>query len=177
MQFGFRQYHSTETANCVFIETVKSSLDKTTCVGAVFLDLKKAFDTVDHRALLSKLTHFNFAEDALVWFQSYLSNRRQSVSVGSTKSPHLECSAGVPQGSILGPVLFSVYINDLPNICEKVHFQMYADDAAIFTSAKSTQEASYILTSALENIQQWLLKSCLLLNKKKTVAMFFTKNP
>ena len=177
MQFGFRQYHSTETANCVFIETVKSLLDKTICVGAVFLDLKKAFDTVDHRTLLSKLTHFNFAENALDWFQSYLSNRRQSVSVGGTNSSYLECSAGVPQGSILGPVLFSVYINDLPNVCQTVHFQMYADDAVIFTPAKSTQEASSSLTSALENIQHWLLESGLLLNKKKTVAMMFTKKP
>uniref|UniRef100_A0A146QFL4 Reverse transcriptase-like protein n=1 Tax=Fundulus heteroclitus TaxID=8078 RepID=A0A146QFL4_FUNHE len=175
MQFGFRQNHSTETANCVFIETVKSLLDKTTCVGAVFLDFKKAFDTVDHQALLSKLTHFNFADDAIAWFKSYLSDRKQSVSVGGTMSSYLECPAGVPQGSILGPVLFSLYINDLPDVCQNVQFQMYADDAVIFTPAKSTQEASSVLTSALDNIQPWLLQSCLSLNKKKTVSMMFTK--
>lgn len=173
MLFGFCQYRSTETANCVFVETVKSLLDKNTCVGAVFLDLKKAFDTVDHQ-VLSKLTHL--AEGTLAWFKSHLSDRRQCVSVGGTMSSYLECPAGVPQGSFLGSILFSLYINDLPNMCQNVNFQMYADDAVIFIPAKSTQEASSTLTTALENIQQWLMNSCLLLNKKKQCQWYSQKS-
>lgn len=175
MQFGFRAFHSTETAMCVLVEKIKGLLDRSACVGAVFLDLKRAFDTVDHQVLLSRLTHFNFSAHAIEWFKSYLSNRRQFVTVDGVKSPCLDCPVGVPQGSVLGPLLFSLFINTLPNSCQNIHTQMYADDAVIFTPAKNIQEASRILTSAASDVQDWLTKSCLLLNTKKTVCMMFSK--
>ncbi len=105
MQFGFRANYSTEMANCYFTEKVKSLLDKGGVVGAVFLDLRKAFDTLNHRILLSKLLSFNFSPHTLRWIESYLSGRTQYVSIQNYNSAPLSISTGVPQGSILGPLL------------------------------------------------------------------------
>lgn len=174
MQFGFRAHHSTETANCLFLEKIKFYLDKSSYVGAVFLDLKRAFDTVNHQVLLSKLTYFNFSEQALRWMNSYLSSRKQCVCVSNTKSPLLDYPVGVPQGSTLGPILFSLYINDLPNVCQNVNIQMYADDAVIYTYGKNYHEVSSVLTSAMIQIDDWLTRSCLYLNTNKTVCMVFS---
>ena len=177
MQFGFQAFHSTESANCLFTHRVKRVLDKAPCAMAVFLYFKKAFDSVSHQVLLSRLTHFNFSPEAIQWFRSYLSNRKQCVSINGIKSPYHTCSVGVPQGSILGPILFSLFINDLPNVCNTVHVQMYADDAVILTHGKSYAEVSTVLTSVLTSVQDWLTDSCLLLNAKKTVCMTFSKRP
>ena len=177
MQFGFRAFHSTESANCLFIEKLKCALNKAPCAMAVFLDFKKAFDSVSHQVLLSKLTHFNLSPEAIKWFTSYLSNREQCVSINGIKSPYHTCSVGVPQGSIVGPILFSLFINDLPDVCKDVHIQMYADDAVILTHGKSYAEVSTVLTSVLTSVQDWLTDSCLLLNAKKTVCMAFSKRP
>lgn len=177
MQFGFRAHHSTETANCVFIEKVKCLLDRNPCVGAVFLDLKKAFDTVNHQIILSKLTYFNFSIETIQWLKSYLTDRKQCVYVDGVKSPYLNSPVGVPQGSILGPILFSLYINDLPDVCPNINVQMYADDAVLFIHGKNTEETSSVLTSAMTKVQDWLSNSCLMLNTKKTVCMTFSKRP
>uniref|UniRef100_A0A3B3ZBG8 Reverse transcriptase domain-containing protein n=1 Tax=Periophthalmus magnuspinnatus TaxID=409849 RepID=A0A3B3ZBG8_9GOBI len=144
-------------------------LDKNNYVGAVFLDLRKAFDVVNHTVLLSKLYYFNFSDSAIKWMASYLSNRKQCTVVNGVKSSFVDCPLGVPQGSILGPILFSLFINDLPDVCEDVDIQLYADDAVIYTSAKSPEEAAQTLSSALRHIQSWLTRSCLLLNTQKTV--------
>ena len=106
MQFGFRKHHSTETAICYFIEQIKSNLDEGGVVGAVFLDLSKAFDTVNHNVLLSKLSYFHFSENVLQWTESYLEMRKQCTRFGTKLSPFLGCSYGVPQGSILRPLTY-----------------------------------------------------------------------
>lgn len=111
MQFGFRSNHSTETANCSLLENVEAKLNKGGVVGAIFLDLKKAFDTVDHDVLLAKLSMFNFSPNAIKQIQSYLEGRTQRVKINGELSSALSCDIGVPQGSILGPLLFSLYIN------------------------------------------------------------------
>lgn len=114
MQFGFRANYSTETATCYLVENIRALLDRGGVVGAVFLDLKKkAFDTVNHKILLSKLGTFNFSPDALKWIKSYLVNRSQHVRVQSSQSTALALSTGLPQGSILGSLLFSLYINGI----------------------------------------------------------------
>ena len=175
MQFGFRANYSTETANCLFVDNVRAMVDKGGVVGAVFLDLRKAFDTVNHKVLLCKLSSFNFSPLALRWFESYLTGRCQHVAVNNQLSPALELHTGVPQGSILGPLLFSLYINDLPSVCPDVETLLYADDTVMYVHAKTKQLAAAKLTSALEQISKWLNCSCLQLNLKKTVGMFFTK--
>lgn len=172
LQFGFRPHHWTESALAVFLEKVRCLLDKNGCVGAVFLDLKRAFDTVNHKVLLSKLTHFNFSARAIKWMELYLSEREQCTMVDRVRSPYLGSPVGVPQGSILGPILFSLYINNLPDIRKDVDVQLYADDTVIFTKAKHPQEAVRILSTTLIHIQNWLIESCLLLNTKKTVCFF-----
>lgn len=175
LQFGFRKHHSTETALCYFVEQLKAMLDKGVVVGAIFLDLKRAFDTVNHNILLSKLSTHNISDETLRWFKSYLENRKHCTRFKSTMSSFVDCSVGVPQGSILGPLLFSVYINDLPAICPEVHVQMYADDAVIYVHAKLSQEAAAVLQGAMENISDWMVQSCLTLNFSKTVSMFFSR--
>ena len=142
MQFGFRAKHSTETANCFLLENVKSKMDKGGAVGAVFLDLRKAFDTVNHEILITKLSKFNFSPDALRWMKSYLEGRTECVRVSNELSPTLSYDVGVPQGSILGPLLFSLYINDLPSVCTGSEVQMYADDTVICVHAKRKQQAA-----------------------------------
>ena len=175
MQFGFRANHFTDTANCLLIEKVKSMMDKGGTVGAVFLDLRKAFDPVNHRVLIAKLSSFNFSNNALKWSESYLMNRIQCVNVRNQKSSALDTLTGVPQGSILGPLLFSLYINDLPSVCSDVEIQLYSDDAVIFTHGSNKLQAAATLTNALNRISTWLIQSCLQLNTSKTVCMFFSK--
>ena len=101
MQFGFRANHSAETANCFFVENIKTKLDKGGIVGAIFLDLKKAFDTVNHEILIHKMSYFNFSTSFTDWMRSYLSNRVQCVRVSGETSPPLRNELGVPQGSVL----------------------------------------------------------------------------
>ena len=171
-QFGFRPKYSTEIANCYLLNRIKDQLVKGHVVGTVFLDLKKAFDTVNHRVLLSKLLrYFQMSAEALQWFESYLGGRQQCVKVNGEKSSFIPNSMGVPQGSVLGPLLFSMYINDLPKICPGVGCQMYADDTVIYVSAKTASMAAVQLTQELENISNWLESSQLTLNVKKTVSM------
>ena len=173
-QFGFRPGHSTEMANCYLTENIKSSLDNGKVVGAVFLDLKKAFDTLNHEILLSKLSSFKFSKQATSWFASYLSDRDQCVKINAEQSTPQRSRMGIPQGSILGPLLFSLYINDLPSCCKDTTCQMYADDTIIYVSAVSPCKAAEILTREMEGVSQWLKRNNLTLNLKKTVAMSFS---
>ena len=177
MQFGFRKLHSTETATCYFLENLKSLLDKGGFVAAVFLDLKRAFDTINHDLLIAKLTHYNFSNSALCWMKSYLSDRKQAVQIGDSLSSYLTCSAGVPQGSILGPVLFSLYVNNLPDVCRNIKVQLYADDTVLYCHASSIKEAAAVLSGAMVPVSHWLQNCCLHLNTKKTVCMLFSRQP
>ncbi|XP_061607052.1 small fragment nuclease isoform X1 [Phyllopteryx taeniolatus] len=175
MQFGFRSKHSTEMATCLFIEKIKSSLDKAGVVGAVFLDLRKAFDTVNHSVLLTKLSKFNFSRKTVSWIESYLHDRTQSVSVNNCRSESLRLTSGVPQGSILGPLLFSLYINDLPTVCSEAECVMYADDTVFFVHGRSKDTVAAKLTNTMSCVTTWLQECCLQLNVSKTVGMYFTK--
>ena len=175
MQHGFRSNHSTETATVYFIERVKSLMDRGGVVGAVFLDLRKAFDTVNHNILQSKFDQFNFSSSASSWFKSYLSTRTQCVKINNVLSDFKNLSTGVPQGSILGPLLFSLYINDLPSVCQDCEVLMYADDTVICGWGKNNVEVAARLTKVMVDVSDWLNKCCLQLNTSKTVAMFFSK--
>lgn len=147
MEFGFSAKHSTETANCFFVEKVKSLLDNGPVVGAVFSDLKNAFDAVNHAVLLSKLSTFNFSQEALKWIESYLLTDLKK-RVNNHQSIALSFSTGVPQGSILGSLLFSLYVNDLPSVYSKIEIQIYVDDAVIYVHSNTKSQAASVLTNS-----------------------------
>ena len=127
-QFGFRPKLSTEVALVNFTDLVLQNMDKTLVTGAVFLDLSKAFDTVDHSILFRKLSKSGLSDIVVDWLRSYLSQRNQVTVIGSAVSTAKPVSVGVPQGSVLGPLLFLIYVNDMPSCIKSCEVSLYADD-------------------------------------------------
>ena len=133
--------------------------------------MSKAFDTVNHPLLLSKLSKLGIASSALSWFQSYISDRTQVTSLsGSTSSPGFPTS-GVPQGSVLGPTLFSAFINDLPKVLPDDSTLLFADDTTIFISGKDPQLLNHSLQSCLDLANNWMKDNGFILNVKKSKCM------
>ena len=132
LQFGFRANHSINHALVSLKEAIKNSLDNRRFSCGIFIDLQKAFDTVNHNILSMKLEYYGIRGTALDWFKSYLSDRKQYVSVNGSNSSCLSVTCGVPQGSVLGPLLFLIYINDLPRSSKKLTFYPFADDTNIY---------------------------------------------
>ena len=139
-QYGFRPGHSTSSALIDFIYTVVNALHKREIMIALFLDLKKAFDTVDHGILLRKLELYGVRGIVLNLFKSYFSNRKQFVEISKFKSELKMIKCGVPQGSILGPLLFLLFINDLCKVSKLLHCIMFADDTSLLCSHGDIKE-------------------------------------
>jgi hypothetical protein len=172
-QFGFRENHSTNMALVMLIDQILSSLDQSETVIGVFIDLKKAFDTVNHEILLSKLDRYGIRGVALAWIKDYLKNRMQYVSFGYANSSKKMISCGVPQGSILGPLLFLLYINDFNKISSKFVPFIFADDTNIFMKGKSLDDLVCDMNEELKKVVIWLQANKLSLNVVKTHYMFF----
>ena len=172
-QFGFRPKLSTNTALTHFTDNVLLNMDSGRLTGAVYLDLSKAFDTVDHNLLLHKLISVKLSEDTVNWFQSYLANRKQRTSVGDTLSVAAPITVGVPQGSILGPPLFLIYVNDLPSCQLASEIILYADDTVIYYSSTDMLDLERKLNSDLATISNWFSSNLLTLNISKCNFVIF----
>ena len=139
----------------------------------VFLDLKKAFDTVNHNILLKKLYHYGIRGNLFKWFESYLTNRSQYVLFNGIKSDIRDVTCGVPQGSILGPLLFIIYINDFSGVSDKLFYVLFADDTNVFLSGKDINILIDTIQFELTKLHDWLLANKLTLNIAKTHFMIF----
>ena len=170
-QFGFRPKHSCETALLCMVDEWAMNVDNGKINGVALVDLRKAFDLVDHDILLQLLSECGCSERSLQWFKSYLSDREQFVSIQNKKSGVRNVSVGVPQGSILGPLLFTILINNLPRAVNKASVFMYADDTTISVSGTSRQEIEVQLNDVLKEVYDWTAKNKLLMNLKKTKVM------
>ena len=173
-QFGFRPGSSTSFPLTLLVDQITEALDEKEYLLGMFLDLSKAFDTVDHKILLHKLEHYGIRGNIHKWFISYLANRKQFVEVNSVKSDVLGISHGVPQGSILGPLLFLLYINDLPNISESLYFLIFADDTNVFLRHKCKNRLQDQMNSEISKLALWMKINKLSLNINKSKAMLFT---
>ena len=165
-QYGFRKQHSTEYAAIKLIDHVSKG---------VYIDLSKAFDTLTFEVLLYKLKYYGVTDTAFDLLKSYLTNRKQYVVFDSCQSEHVEIYTGVPQGSILGPLFFSIYINDLFTVSDRLNFLMYADDTTIYFNLEDfdnlTKESD--INRELEKVNIWLKLNKLSLNTQKTKLMLF----
>ena len=124
--------------------------------GVVFIDLKKAFDTIDHQIILQKLKNYGIDENSLTWFHSYLTDRTQKCRVNGQLSDSVPVACGVPQGSSLGPLLFLIYINDLPNCLNHTTARMFADDTSISYAPDSANELQNVINTELKGLSDWL---------------------
>lgn len=172
-QSGFRPLHSTVTALLDVTNQWYLNIDNSMINMVVFLDLAKAFDTVSHNILLKKLELYGVKGKSLDWFTSYLTNRQQQCVVEGCISKSQVVDCGVPQGSILGPLLFLIYINDLPGCLQHVKPHMYADDTILSAASTSTVELQDKINIDLSHIKNWLLANKLSLNVTKTEYIFF----
>ena len=172
-QFGFRNKHSTTHALIDLTETIRKALDDNEFACGVFLDFKKAFDTVNHKILLKKLEHYGVRGHALKWFTSYLTEKRQYTTVNNMDSQIDDISYGAPQGSVLGPLLFLMYINDLNSAIKFSCICHFADDTNILYRHQSLRKINQRINFDLKNIVEWLRANRIALNTSKTEIVLF----
>ncbi len=173
-QFGFRTHHSTSLALIDVIDNVYDNLDNDNYVIGVFLDLQKAFDTVQHDILLNKLDIYGIRGIANDWVRSYLNCRNQFVVVDGSKSSSRDITCGVPQGSILGPLLFLIYVNDMWRAAPDCSIKLFADDTNLFMSGKNLQLLGDKVNKVLDNIIDWINANKLAINYDKTNYSIFS---
>jgi len=172
-QYGFRHNHSTYMALLDMYNKISSATDDKDYAIGIFIDLSKAFDTLNHKILISKLQYYGIRGVPLLWFQSYLSNRQQYVFYNNVSSSVKNVTCGVPQGSILGPLLFLLYINDIVNSSKILHFIIFADDTNLFFSSKDLIKLTAVVNTELNKLSIWFSANKLSLNVKKTNFMLF----
>ncbi len=172
-QFGFRSNHSTDHAILSIVDKIQKAIDERYISCGIFLDLSKAFDTVNHSILIGKLEYYGIRGVAKDWFVSYLSERQQTVKINNIMSDPLNVHCGVPQGSVLGPILFLLYINDFHKSSNLFSFHIFADDANLFYRHRSIDTLQININEELPKIHTWLCANRLLLNIEKTSFVIF----
>ena len=174
-QFGFRPNRSTELAVTIFTDLSGKEVEGGKATGAIFIDLSKAFDTISHSVLLEKLSRYGIQDNELNWFTDYLFLRSQIVQFKGVLSEPNPVFTGVPQGSILGPLLFLIYFNDVPKSLCHSKIITYADDTVIFTSSKVLDAIQHNLSEDIDSLASWFGDNELIINLKKgkTELMLF----
>jgi len=172
-QHGFQPGHSTTMSLLHIQDSISAVIDRNEFSIGVFIDVAKAFDTIDFGILFKKLENIGIRGTALNWFKSYFEDRKQQVICNGTLSQLRLIKYGVPQGSILGPLLFLIYINDLPNASALLQFALFADDTNIFISNKSYNDLFYLMNQELAKVTDWFYANKLSLNLNKTNYILF----
>jgi len=172
-QFGFREKHGTNLALSILIDNIINAHEKGQCVLGIFIDFSKAFDTINHQILYTKLENYGIRGNALKWIRSYLTGRTQFVQYNGISSDYDNITCGVPQGSILGPLFFILYINDIVNVCSKTLPILFADDTNMFIAGNDIDLMIRTMNIELDNVVKWLHANKLSLNVKKTHYVIF----
>ena len=175
-QYGFRKNRSTVNAITELVCHITNAIENKQNTLSVFLDLSKAFDTIDHNILLHKLEFYGVRGLALNWFQSYLTDRKQYVLYNNVQSQTLDITCGVPQGSVLGPLLFLIYVNDIANCLTHSKLISFADDTTVFLSSKCINDLYKNMNSDLDDLTNWFKANRLALNVNKSNCMLFQPN-
>ena len=168
-QFGFRKHHSTSHAIITLVERVTKALDTGKYIVGIFFDLKKAFDTVDHSILLQKLEKYGIMGNMHKWFKSYMSFRVQFVEYNNCHSDNKQITHGVPQGSILEPLLFILYINDFSKASDLLFSILFADDTSVFIEGTAYSGIMKYMNTELEKVDKWLKSNKLSVNIKNSL--------
>ena len=173
-QSGFRKHYSTDTCLSYLTNKVQTGFEEGLLTGMVLIDLQKAFDTIDHGILLDKMKYLGFSTSTIDWFNSYLTNRSFIVNVGKEYSSPGKLSCGVPQGSILGPLLFLLYVNDMPQAVNS-ELLLYADDTCLIYTAKDTKTIEEQLNSDFNSLCEWFVDNKLSIHfgEDKTKSILF----